>query len=74
MVGPYFHFFTSRSKSSIGPINFYNINDFITQAINDEAKDAERFIHVVLGNESGDLDSVVSAVIYAYFLQKQVRI
>ena len=30
-------------------------------------------MNFVIGNESGDFDSVVSAVVYAYFMQKQVR-
>lgn len=34
------------------------------QSLNDDSKN----IHLVLGNESGDLDSIVSSILYAYFL------
>ncbi len=30
-------------------------------------------IHIILGNESGDLDSVVSSILYAYFLSREDR-
>jgi len=55
-------------------IQFYLENTWkeVSKAINITSKDTERYVNIVLGNEGGDLDSIVSTVVYAYFMQKQV--
>ena len=41
-----------------------------TICLQGEAAQGDKNLHVVIGNESCDLDSVIAALTYSYFLHK----